>query len=93
MPEEILFASESSQDCADVASYIRTIADRLERGEEITLSEGDEEITLQLPDMATFEVTVEREQIADESGELSLELELGWPEDASGEDSDGIAIE
>lgn len=93
MPEEVLFESESDQLCTDVATYIRSIADRLEHGEEITLSEGDQEITLQPPEQATFEVTVEREGSEGEPSDLSLGLDLEWPEDALGEDHDGISIE
>lgn len=93
MTDEVLFRSESSKRCIDVAEYLRTVADRLERGETITLIEGEQSVTLDPPERASFEVTAEREGSDDESGELSLEFELEWPEGASGEDADGLSIE
>jgi len=37
MPETVLFGSERQSTRADVASYLRTVADRLETGETVTL--------------------------------------------------------
>jgi hypothetical protein len=37
MPEEILFTFERDMNTADVAEYLRTVANHLESGEEFTL--------------------------------------------------------
>ncbi|EJN58910.1 amphi-Trp domain-containing protein [Halogranum rubrum] len=88
MPEEVLFKSESAQSRAEVASYLRSIADKLDAGESITLSAGDQNVTLDVPTQPTFEVKAERE--TSKSGgtpELSLELELEWDEGVDGGDA------
>ncbi|MFW6448543.1 MAG: amphi-Trp domain-containing protein [Halobacteriota archaeon] len=81
MPEEVLFESESRRERTEIASYLRTIADRLDAGEPITLEAGDQSVTLEPPARPTFEVKAEREGPTDGPGELSVEFELEWPED------------
>ncbi|GGC46947.1 hypothetical protein GCM10007209_05710 [Haloferax sulfurifontis] len=41
MPEEVLFKSENRQTRAEIASYLRAVADKLDAGEPITLKSGD----------------------------------------------------
>lgn len=91
MPEEVLFKSESSQSRADIAAYLRTVADRLDAGDAITLKAGDETVTLDPPARPTFEVKAEREGPTDGPGELSIEFELEW--DENGGDSGELEIE
>jgi amphi-Trp domain-containing protein len=81
MPEEVLFETESTESRADVAAYLRAVADALDGGEPVTLRVGDRSTTLDVPERVTFEVKTEREGPVDGPGELSLELELEWPED------------
>lgn len=86
MPETVLFESEQVQQRADIASYLRTVADSLEQGDEITLQAGDNSTTVTPPSQLTFEVKVEREGPVDGPGELSIEFELEWDENGeSGE--------
>ena len=83
MPEDVLFTSESKQSRNDIASYLRAIADKLESGETVSLSAGDQSVSLSIPASPTFEVKAEHEDPAGGgSGELSLELEIEWDEDA-----------
>jgi len=93
MPEEVLFETESTQDRAAIASYLRDVADRLESGEAVTLSAGDQSVTMDPPATATFEVKAEREGPAQGDGELSIEFEIEWKEGASGEESGDLSIE
>jgi amphi-Trp domain-containing protein len=86
MPEEVLFKSESHQSREQVASFLRTVADNLERGEAITLSAGGESVTMDPPSRPTFEVKAEREGPTDGPKELSVEFELEWDEGAEGAD-------
>jgi len=88
MPEEVLFESESDRPRAEIATYLRTIADKLESGDPIGLRAGSESVTMDPPDRPTFEVKAEREGPADGPGELSVEFELEWDED-DGEASAG----
>lgn len=92
MPEEILFSSESKQSRAEVAAYLRDIADKLESGGPITLNAGDQSISVTPPARVEFEVEVEREGPAGGPGELGLELELEWNEDAP-DDGGELSIE
>lgn len=91
MPEEVIFEFEADQSRSDVASYLRTVADKLDGGGPITLEAGADAVTLDPPNTVEFEVKAEREGPADAAGELSIELELEWPEGS--EDDDGLAIE
>jgi amphi-Trp domain-containing protein len=89
MPEETLFESESDRSKAEVAAYLRAFANKLESGEEVTLSAGGKSVTVTIPDTVEFEVQVECEGPAGEPGELSVEFELEWDEDAVGSGGDG----
>jgi amphi-Trp domain-containing protein len=86
MPEEVLFESERRLSRAEIAEYLRTVADRLDAGESITLAAGSQSLTLDVPDRPTFEVKAEREGTAPNT-ELSVEFELEWSE--SGADDAG----
>jgi len=87
MPEEVLFKSESDQTREDIASYLRSVAEKLEQGDAVTLRSGSESVTMEPPARPTFEVKAEREGPADGPGELSIEFELEWDENSS--DGDG----
>ncbi|WP_276253003.1 amphi-Trp domain-containing protein [Halomontanus rarus] len=88
MPEEVLFKFERSMDRSEIASYLRTVADRLESDEDLVLEAADQNVTLSPPGRPTFEIKAERETSSSSSdgpGELSIEFELEWTEGA-GED-------
>jgi amphi-Trp domain-containing protein len=81
MTEQTLFAFERDTDTAEVARYLRTIADHLESGDECTLESGTESVTITVPGRVEFEVTVEREpSTAGGPAEMELALELEWAE-------------
>ncbi|WP_440009153.1 amphi-Trp domain-containing protein [Halomicrococcus sp. SG-WS-1] len=83
MPEEVLFKSESDQSREEIAAYLRSVVDKLEQGEPITLKSGAESVTMEPPARPTFEVKAEREGPTDGPGELSIEFELEWNENGS----------
>ncbi|AFK20021.1 amphi-Trp domain-containing protein [Haloferax mediterranei ATCC 33500] len=94
MPEEVLFKSESRQTRTEIATYLRTVADKLDAGESITLKTGDQTVTMEPPASPTFEVKAEREGPANGPGELSIEFELEWDEDGGdGGESGSLEIE
>ncbi|GAB7009316.1 amphi-Trp domain-containing protein [Halorubrum trueperi] len=89
MPEEVLFESESRRTRAEIAAYLRTVADSLESGSAITLTRGSESVTMDPPARPTFEVKAEREGPVEGPGELSVEFELEWDESEDGDDASG----
>jgi len=91
MPEEVLFKSENRMSRSDVADYLRTVADRLDAGESLTLTAGGDSVSLDVPDRPTFEVKAEREGTAPNT-ELSVEFELEWDENGDG-DGGELSIE
>ena len=84
MPEEVLFQSEESQSRAEIASYLRQVADKLDASGDITLTAGEQSVTMAPSAQPTFEVKAEREGPADSPGELSIEFEIEWAEDGDG---------
>lgn len=92
MPEETLFEFERDMTAADVAAYLRTVADRLDSGSEFTLEAGTESVTLTPPGRVAFEIEVERETSKSGSAsEIELEIELEWDENAG--DAGDLSIE
>ncbi|MFP9192547.1 amphi-Trp domain-containing protein [Natronosalvus vescus] len=89
MPEEVLFKFEQQMNAAEIADYLRSVADRLEAGDDLTLESGSETVTMSPPGRPTFEVKAERETPSSGGpGELSVEFELEWDE-AGGDDGEG----
>ncbi|MEF8807351.1 amphi-Trp domain-containing protein [Natronomonas sp.] len=93
MPEEVLFKSESNQTREEIASYLRSVADKLEQGDAVTLKSGSESVTMEPPARPTFEVKAEREGPTDGSGKLSIEFELEWNENGHQEDGENGQLE
>ena len=94
MPEEVLFEIERKHNRAEIAAMLRDVANKLDAGAPITFSAGSQSVTLEPPEMPTFEVKVERETSSGASaGELSIEFELEWNENAAGGDGGPLSIE
>ena len=73
--EEVLFETESTHPRENIAEYLEQVAENLRHGE-VTLVSGDNEITVEPPERAVFEVKVERE--VEEKEEISVEFEIEW---------------
>jgi len=93
MPEEVLFKSEANHSRSEVAAYLRQVADSIDGGSAITLKAGGESVTMDPPETVEFEVKAEREGPADASGELSVEFELEWDENADSGGGTGGSLE
>ena len=92
MPEEVLFEVERTQDRAEIADMLRSVADKLDAGESLTLTAGDQSVTLDPPARPTFEIKAERETSSGGGpGELSVEFELEW--DENGDEDAPLDIE
>ncbi len=86
MPEEVLFEVERTQDRAEIADMLRSVADKLDAGESLTLTAGDQSVTLDPPARPTFEIKAERETSSGGGpGELSVEFELESDENGDGD--------
>jgi amphi-Trp domain-containing protein len=77
--EEVLFETEQRQSRNETAAMLRSVADKLEAGEPVSFSSGEQSVTLEIPASHTFEVKAERETEGVET-ELSVEFELEWNE-------------
>jgi len=82
MPEKVLFKSEQVASRGDVAAYLRTVADKLDGGDALTLESGSDSVSLDPPQSVEFEVKAEHEGPS-EAGELSVEFEIEWDVDGT----------
>jgi amphi-Trp domain-containing protein len=83
MPDETLFEAEQTLSRADVATYLRTVADKLEENGALDFSAANQSATVEVPDHVKFEIDLEREA-DDSAAEISLEFELEWYETEDG---------
>ena len=87
MPEEVLFKTEQSMDRAEIAEYLRAVAEKLDGDGTLSLSAGSESVEMEVPERPEFEIKAERE--TNGSTELSVEFELEWKEGQEGKGSGG----
>ncbi len=82
--EEVLFEVERRHSRDEIAEFLYDAATSVHEGE-MTVASGDEEVSLEIPDEADFEVKIERED--EGSGEeYSIEFEIEWkPGEGGGE--------
>jgi amphi-Trp domain-containing protein len=73
--EIVLFKSEEKKSINEIASILRTVADKVEQGT-ITLGQNENRITLEFPKSLVLEIKVEEEEKA--NIKRSLEIELEW---------------
>jgi amphi-Trp domain-containing protein len=93
MPEEILFEFERAMSRADVAAYLRTIADKLDADGALSFTTGDQSHSVEVPDRLAFEVKVERESQSSGAAEIGVEFELEWDENGDGASGGTLGIE
>ncbi|GGX53188.1 hypothetical protein GCM10007385_21540 [Tateyamaria omphalii] len=75
--EFTLFSSKETKSRSDIATFLHSLADRLDTAE-VTLRKGQDEIVLNLPDQMTLELKVEDEEKRNKGLQHSLEIELKW---------------
>ncbi len=87
--EKVLFKSEEKKQTSEVASILRTVADKIESGQ-ISLSHGKDEVRLNIPKTITLEFKVEEEtKPGKDTLKKSFEIELEWYEGENGESLPG----
>lgn len=75
--ETRLFKSEERKSRSDVSEFLHQLADRISKGQ-VVLSQGEEDITLPLPQSLILEVQVEDEEKGARGVQHSLEVEIKW---------------
>ena len=75
--ETRLFKSEERRNRADVSSFLHQLAEKIAGGR-VVLSQGAEELVLQLPQSVILEVQVEDEDKRTKGTQHSLEVEIKW---------------
>lgn len=78
--ETRLFKSEERKSRSDLSDFVRQLADKISEGR-VVLRQGQEEITLQLPQRMILEVQVEDEDKGAKGIQHSLEMEIKWFDD------------
>ena len=86
--EIVLFKSEEKKSSNEIASILRTIADKVEQGT-MTLGQNENKITLDFPGNMVLEIKVEEEEKA--NIKRSLEIELEWV--LGGEEQGSLVID
>lgn len=87
--ETVLFKSKEAMGRAQVADFLRELADKVASGR-VTLQQGAEELPLNLPEQVMLEVEVEDEQKS-RGIEHCLEVEIKWYDDGAGPKG-GVAL-
>lgn len=78
MAKEVrLFKSKERKSREEVVTFLRELADKISTGA-VTLSQGTEELQLELPENLVLEVQVEDEEKKTKGTQHSLEVELKW---------------
>ncbi len=80
-----LFKSEERRTRTEVASFLRELADKVDGGK-VTLMQGEEELTLEMPQNLILDIQVEDEDKKRKGIQHSLEVEIKW---FDGDDEDG----
>ena len=75
--ETRLFKSQERKSRAEVSNFLHQLADKISNGS-VVLSQGAEDLTLQLPESLILEVQVEDEEKGTKGIQHSLEVELKW---------------
>ena len=78
--ETRLFKSQERKNRADVSNFLHQLADKISNGK-VVLSQGAEDLTLQLPENLILEVQVEDEEKGTKGIQHSLEVEIKWFDD------------
>ena len=75
--ETRLFKTQERKDRAAVSHFLHQLADKISSGK-VVLSQGAEDLTLQLPENLILEVQVEDEEKGTKGIQHSLEVEIKW---------------
>ena len=80
--ETRLFKSEEKKSRSEVSVFLRQLADKVAGGK-VILRQGQEELTLQLPQNLVLEIQAEDEDKGTKGTQHSLEVEIKWFDSAA----------
>lgn len=92
MSDETLFEFEQTFSRADVAAYLRDVANKLDEDGTVEFEAGGQSTSVTVPERVQFEVEVEQARNKDGSSEMELEFELEWQETEDGTTSGSLNI-
>lgn len=75
--ETRLFKSQERKSRADASRFLHQLADKISNGK-VVLSQGTEDLTLEIPENVILEVQVEDEEKGTKGIQHSLEVEIKW---------------
>ena len=81
--ETRLFKSQEKKSRSDVSKFLHQLADKIAAGQ-VVLSQGPEEIALQVPHNVVLEIQVEDEDKKAKGIQHSLEVEIKWFDEEQG---------
>lgn len=86
------FNLEQEKTRAEVAAYLRRLAEGLEEGDKVTLISGEQSVTINPPETVHFKIGTDTDSswLGSENGQ-SVELEIGW-EASNVEGNDDLII-
>lgn len=82
--ETVLFKTEEKMATSEAAAFLRTLADKVEKGK-VKLSQGKREVVLKVPSRVELEVKAEKEE-GKRKTKKKIEVEIEW---LVGEKGDG----
>lgn len=75
--ETVLLRSKEMASREDVATFLRTLADKLEGEGTVRVQQGDDEVVLEVPSRVELQVKVEQEEKGQRT-QLGMEVEFQW---------------
>ena len=85
--ETILFKSEEKKDLHAVTSFLRELADKLDK-QKVVLMQGNQNVKLKRPTTVELEIKVEKE-VGKRRTKKKLEVEIEWVVGAEGKKKSG----
>ena len=73
---EVVFETENEHPRDEIAEYLEQVAENLRHGE-VTIVAGDEEVSVEPPEEAVFEVSVGHDERDDEET-VKVRFEIEW---------------
>lgn len=86
----VLMKSKDRLSRADAAAFLRQLADKVESGE-VSLIQGSQEVSLEIPAQVTLEVDAE-DKSKKRGTKRSLEIEMEWYVGMEGEARSGLEL-
>ncbi|MFO7803100.1 MAG: amphi-Trp domain-containing protein [Desulfovermiculus sp.] len=91
--ETKLFKSEERKVRSDVSAFLHQLADKVGAGQ-VSLRQGQEKITVEMPQNVTLELQVEDEDKGIKGTQHSLKIEIKWfDQDDQGDSGGAVQLE